>query len=82
MFFSNKRKHVETAAEIKAKKIKIGWGKFAIELTFSQLLALILVIALSAGFVRGGFFIKTKWFTYNKPPMTEHLLNQQPSKRN
>lgn len=75
MFFRKKKKHTETAATIKARKIKIGWGKFAVELSFRQLIALIITVAVCVAFIRGGLYVKTKWFTYNKPPTT-HILNQ------
>ena len=76
MFGKSKKKHehVESVAEIKARKINIGVGKFSISMTFTQLVVLIILLAVIAGAWRGGLAIKTKYFSYTKPPMTSELL--------
>ena len=72
-----KREHVETVAEIKAKKISIGVGKFSLSMTFTQLVVLIILLAVIAGAYRGGLAVKTKYFSYVKPPMSGELMQHR-----
>lgn len=66
---SNSKVHVETPAEIKARKIKIGVGRFSIELTFAQLLALILTAGVAITIATSGGAVRTKYFYAEKKPI-------------